>query len=185
MASSKCWFVLRHTHYPAPAFPDNGVGQSKGPICLGHLIPDLQHLDNVINRHGPEEFPPDMPAYLTQARDFNWQSEKDRGVDLSAEVGLPIATAVGVMAKGSASVAFRRSVSNFSEFKSLDTFIVQVTPSYIQDALDAEEVSEYVRKHTKFGTWSMFMITGIIVAKGGRVSASEGGKKGIGGGPGV
>ena len=89
------------------------------------------------------------------------------------------------MAKGSASVAFRRSVSNFSEFKSLDTFIVQVTPSYIQDALDAEEVSEYVRKHTKFGTWSMFMITGIIVAKGGRVSASEGGKKGIGGGPGV
>ncbi|KAK3682965.1 hypothetical protein B0T22DRAFT_502111 [Podospora appendiculata] len=187
MADSKCWFVLRHTHYPPPVFPsDGGVGRSTGPLCLGHLIPDLKHLDTVINREGPLAFPPDMPAYLTQMRDFSCHLATNRGVNTSAEVGIPIALAAGVTVKGSANSAFQRSVSNFSTFKSADIFIIQVTPSYIEDSLDTEEVRKYVKKHSKLGTWSLFMITGIIIARGGaKISTSDNSTRGIGGGPGA
>lgn len=185
MASDKCWFVLRHTHYPPPTFPENGVGKSEGPICLGHLIPDLKHLDNVINRNGPPEYPPDMPVYATKTRSFNWQSTQAYGVDMSATGGVPIAAVAGMVANGSASLAFQRSTSNFSEFGSLDTFVVQASPAYIEDTLEGKDAIEYVRKHTTLRAWSLFMITGIIVARGGRTVKSESRKKGIGGGPGM
>lgn len=70
-----------------------------GPICLGHLIPDLQHLDNVINRHGPLDIPPDMPIYPTKAHDLTFEINKSPGVELSANAGVPIAAAVGVTIK--------------------------------------------------------------------------------------
>ncbi|KAK3317158.1 hypothetical protein B0T19DRAFT_435967 [Cercophora scortea] len=187
MAGNKCWFVLRHTHYPPPTFPvGGGVGRSTGPLCPGHLVPDLKHLDNVINSKGPLAFPPDMPVYLAQTRNFSYESTKDSGVTLSAELGIPIAAVAGITAKGSASVAFRRSVSNFSAFKSVDTFLIQVNPSYIEDTPDSEEVSKYVQKYSKLGTWSIFMVTGIMIARGGgKISSSESSTKGLGGGPGA
>jgi hypothetical protein len=28
--ASKCWFVLKQTHYPPPAIPKNGIGHVSG-----------------------------------------------------------------------------------------------------------------------------------------------------------
>lgn len=183
--ASKCWFVLQQTHYPPPVIPKNGTGTSSGPICLGHLIPDLKHLDNVVNRHGPLWIPLDMPIYPTKAWDLTWEVNKNKRVDISGNAGVPIAAAAGLIIKQDAGVAFKRTVENFWEFESLDTFIIQPTSEYVEDSVEDEEVSTYLQKRGLFRSSSLFMITGIIVARGAKTKVSKVRKRDVHGGLGV
>jgi hypothetical protein len=185
--ASKCWFVLKQTHYPPPVIPKNGTGRvsRSGPICLGHLIPDLKHLDNVINRHGPLDIPPDMPIYPTKAWDLTWELSKSGGVDVFGEAGVPVATAAGITVKLDARVAFKRTIKNFSEFASLDTFIFQPTSEYVEDSVEDDEVAAYLEKRGLFGSSTIFMITGVIVARGAKTKTSEVRKRDVHGGSGV
>lgn len=185
--ASKCWFVLKHTHYPPPTIPQNGIGtvHGSGAICLGHLIPDLQHLDNVINRHGPLDVPTDMPIYPTKARKLEWEISHSSGVDLSANAGVPIAAAAGITLKLDAGVAFQRTTQNFWQFESLDTFIFQPTSAYIEDRIEDDEVAAYLKKLGPFKSSKVFMITGIIVARGANTKASESRIRGYHGGTGA
>ena len=149
--ASKCWFVLQQTHYPPPVIPKNGTGTSSGPICLGHLIPDLKHLDNVVNRHGPLWIPLDMPIYPTKAWDLTWEVNKNKRVDISGNAGVPIAAAAGLIIKQDAGVAFKRTVENFWEFESLDTFIIQPTSEYVEDSIeDGGDSLTYLQKRGLF-----------------------------------
>jgi hypothetical protein len=181
--ASKCWFVLQQTHYPPPVIPKNGIGTSSGPICLGHLIPDLKHLDHVINRHGPLEIPPDMPIYPTTAWDLTWEVNKSGGMNISGNTGVPITAAAGLTIKLDAGATFQGTVKNFWEFESLDTFIVQPTSEYVEDSVEDEEVSAYLQKRGLFGSSSLFMITGIKIARGAKTKASEVRKRDVYGGP--
>ncbi|KAF9879129.1 hypothetical protein CkaCkLH20_03362 [Colletotrichum karsti] len=183
--TSKCWFVLSQTHYPPPIIPEHGLGSSSGPICLGHLIPDLRHLDNVINRNGPLETPPSMPIHPTKAWELKWQRETSSGVDLSATAGVPIAAAAGLTMKLDAGIAFQTTVSNYWEFESLDTFIIQPTNSYVEDSLEPTEVGDYLKGRGWTKSSTMFMITGIIVARGASFSASKSRSHDVHGGPGA
>lgn len=185
--ASKCWFVLKQTHYPPPAIPKNGIGRvsGSGPICLGHLIPDLKHLDNVINRHGPLDIPADMPIYPSKAWDLTWEVNKSDGADVSGEVGVPIAAAAGLTIKSSAGVAFERSIKNFWDFESLDTFIIQPTGEYVEDSVEDDEVAAYLENRGLLKSSTMFMITGIIVARGAQVKTSNAQRRAVHGGPGV
>ncbi|PMD52483.1 uncharacterized protein K444DRAFT_619940 [Hyaloscypha bicolor E] len=185
--ASKCWFVLKQTHYPPPAIPKNGIGHvsGSGPICLGHLIPDLQHLDNVINRHGPLDVPPDMPIYPTKARELTFEINKTQGVEFSANTGVPIAAAAGLTIKLDAGLAFKQTVRNFWEFTSLDTFIFQPTGAYVEDSIEDNETRAYLAKLGLFQSSSIFMITGIIVARGAKSKTSEVRTRDVHSGPGV
>jgi hypothetical protein len=185
--ASKCWFVLKQTHYPPPVIPKNGTGRMKGrgPICLGHLIPDLQHLDNVINRHGPLDIPPDMPIYPTKAWDLTWEINNSDGVDVSATIGVPIAAAAGLTLKLDAGVAFKRTIKNFWEFASLDTFIFQPTDEYVEDSVEDDEVAAYLEKLGPFRSSKVFMITGVIVARGAKTKTSNVRSREAHGGPNV
>lgn len=169
----KCWFVLPYTHYPPPILAANGTGHSKGPICCGHVIPDLEHLDSVINRQGPEEIPPDMPLYHTQSRNLAWKQTSDIGTNNSFQFDTPGAAAIGLTAKASAGIAFNKSVSSYAKFGILDTFVMQVTHSYIEDTLCTEEVAKHIHTVKRLGSWSVFMITGVIVARGAELSKSK------------
>jgi hypothetical protein len=180
--ASKCWFVLKQTHYPPPVIPKNGTGSvsGNGSICLGHLIPDLKHLDNVINRHGPLDIPPDMPIYPTKAWDLTWEINNSAGVDVSANVGVPIAATAGLTLTLDARVAFKRTIKNSWEFASLDTFI-----EYVEDSVEDDEVAAYLEKLGPFKSSKVFMITGIIVARGAKMKTSDVRKRDLHGGPGV
>lgn len=172
--TDKCWFVLRHQHYPPPKLPANGVGTAQGPICPGHLIPDLKHLDNVINGKGPEEFPTDMPIYKRTTQDFLRTTEGGRDFAVSAGADVPVAAVIGVGINLRTETTFRRSVSNAWRFSALDTYIVQVTPAYVEDSMDAPEVLEYRKRHEVLGiSKSIFMITGIMVARAENSSSLE------------
>ncbi|KAH6886997.1 hypothetical protein B0T10DRAFT_539197 [Thelonectria olida] len=184
--TSKCWFVLRQTHYPPPVFPENGIGVAKGVICLGHVIPDLKQLDNIINTEGPNEFPPDMPVYPSTAWDLTWEATRGSGTGIDASVGAPIAAALGLELTLDAGVAFERSVQHSDQFEKLETFIIQPTDEYIEDTIEGTRVAKHVEKHTTLGiAKSIFMITGIIIARGAKTSRIESQKQGIHSGPGV
>jgi hypothetical protein len=185
--ASKCWFVLNQTHYPPPTIPKNGIGRvsRSGPICLGHIIPDLKHLDNVINRHGPLDIPPDMPIYPTKAWNIAREVNKSDGIEISGEAGVPIAAAAGLTITLDAGVAFERTIRNFWEFASLDTFIFQPTSEYIEDSVEDDEVATYLEKRGLFGSSTIFMVTGVIVARGAKTETSDVRKRDVHGGPGV
>lgn len=185
--ASKCWFVLKQTHYPPPSIPKNGIGSMKGggPICLGHLIPDLKHLDNVINHHGPLDIPPDMPIYPTKAWDLTWEANQTDGFDVSGNAGVPIAAAAGLTLELGARVAFQRTIKNFWKFASLETFIFQPTSEYVEDSIEDDEVMAYHKKRGFLNSSTVFMITGIMIARGAKTKTSDTGKRDIHGGPGV
>jgi hypothetical protein len=159
--------------------------RGRGPICLGHLTPDLQHLDNVINRHGPLDIPPDMPIYPTKAWDLTWEISNSDGVDVSATIGVPIAAAAGLTLKLDAGVAFKRTIKNFWEFASLDTFIFQPTDEYVEDSVEDDEVAAYLEKLGPFRSSKVFMITGVIVARGAKTKTSNVRSREAHGGPNV
>jgi hypothetical protein len=185
--ASKCWFVLKQTHYPPPVIPKNGTGRvsESGPICLGHLIPDLKHLDNIINRHGPLDISPDMPIYPTKALELTWEVNKSSGVNIFGGAGVPVAAAAGMTIKLDARVAFKRTIKNFWEFASLDTFIFQPTSEYVEDSVEDDDVAAYLEKRGLFRPPTLFMITGIIVARGTKSKTLEVRKRHIHGGLGV
>lgn len=184
----KCWFVLRQSHYPPPEYSE-AKDSSRGAICLGHIIPDLRHLDQIINVDGPEPYPPNMPVHPTKKWSLDWESDRDRHVTLSAKGGAP---AGPVQAQAAAAIAFKRFAGNHWNFESLDTSIIQPTLAYIEDSVESEPVRSFLdgKKSLGFGSWTLFMITGLVIARGAahkqhdatEASAhSQGGAKGPGG----
>lgn len=143
-----------------------------GPICLGHLIPDLRHLDNVINRQGPLDILPDMPIYSTKAWDLTWDMKESSGARVSGNAGVPLAVATGITIGLDASTAFKQTTQNYWEFTSLDTFIIQPTSEYIEDSVEDDEVVSYHKRRPSFSSSTLFMITGIIVARGAKKASS-------------
>lgn len=184
----KCWFVLSQTDYPPPQEVDEiGAVKQVGPLCLGHFVKDLKHLDHVINTSGPDPFPLDMPIYRTDPIEFEWESNKEGGFDLSAGAEVPVAAAVpGLSAKASLGLALKKTVGDSWLIEGLETVVVAPTRAYVNRCLAGEAMREFL-EHNKFGpTWSVFIITGLKIARGNTTrKTSRGGEKGISGGPGL
>jgi hypothetical protein len=140
---------------------------SKGPICLGHIIPDLKHLDDVINTDGPEPYPPGMSPYQSQMEQLKWDISKEQGIDLSAKIEVP----TGMLPVGptvDAGVVFKREIKNYWKFDKLDTTIIQPTVAYIDDSLEDPLVADFLSKKKGLGlsAWTLYMISGLIIARG-------------------
>ncbi|KAF5963527.1 hypothetical protein FCOIX_13805 [Fusarium coicis] len=183
----KCWFVLSQTHYPPPQESDeNGAFKQTGPLCLGHFIKNLQHLDDVINTGGPEPFPLDMPVYRTGPIEFEWESNKEGGFDVSVSADVPVAAAPGINAKASLGFALKKTVGNSWQIEQLETVTVEPTRAYVSRCLAGEQIVEFL-EDSKFGpTWSIFIITGLKIVRGNSTQkTSQGREKGLKGGPGV
>ncbi|KAN0076276.1 hypothetical protein V8E54_006418 [Elaphomyces granulatus] len=146
-----CWFILRQTHYPPP----------KDGARAYYRVPDLRHLNQVINGN-PYPYPRGIAVYEHRRGDLKWEIESQNGVDLSVKALLPIPHAGG-----------QRSVSRFWEFEALDVIFIQPTRAYIEDWLDDDLVKGYIDKHKNLGSWSLFMITGLTIARGARGHQKE------------
>ncbi|KAJ4317176.1 hypothetical protein N0V84_007480 [Fusarium piperis] len=171
----KVWFKLRHTHNPAPDVTTLGTSTETGPILLGQFIPDLNHLDQVINRGDIRPFPGDMKVWPSQTIRFRWDDSRSTQAGVSGSARAPAAAAAaGVDIQATASGAFRQSVDNYSEFESLDCYIVNPVKSYINEYLTGGSVAEHVKYDKTLGTWKLFIITGIMIARGAKTSNKEG-----------
>lgn len=170
----KCWFVLTQNHYPPPTLPVNGIGTGNGPICLGHIIPTTDDLDGVINRTLEGlTFTPAVPIYPTKAWDLEWKVSKDHQAGFSADVSAPVAQVVGLTVQANASLAFQRTVQRYRTFDRLDRYIILPTRNYIAESLDGAQVAEYIEQKKFLGSWKVYMITGLTIARGSRGGASE------------
>ncbi|KAK9853516.1 hypothetical protein MYU51_006701 [Penicillium brevicompactum] len=126
-----------------------------------------------------------MPIYHTKAWDLTFDSKRDNGIDLSAIADVPIAAAVGVNINLDAGVAFKKTKNNFWEFDSLDTFVIQPTREYIEDSLEDTEVAAYLKSRSPFGSSSLFMVTGVIIARGAKSKNTTSRERSVRGNPGV
>ncbi|KAL2692042.1 hypothetical protein Neosp_002445 [[Neocosmospora] mangrovei] len=182
----KCWFVLSQTHVPPPRVEDGAFTQT-GPLCLGHFIKDLKHLDHVINTNGPEQpFPLDMPIIRTGPIEFEWGSNREVGFDVSVGADVPVAAAPGINAKASLGLAFKKSLGTSWQIEQLETLTFNPTRSYINRCLAGEQIVEFLADN-KFGpTWKIFIVTGLKIVRGNSTQTiSHGRERGINGGPGV
>ncbi|KAH7159377.1 hypothetical protein DER46DRAFT_637873 [Fusarium sp. MPI-SDFR-AT-0072] len=169
----KVWFKLRQTDYPPPAEEIilRGDGDDlASPLCLGHFISDLKNLDFPLNRHSILPFPHRMRVFHSTTLNFNWDDTKLKSPGTNLAASAPILAAAGVTAKASLQFAFMRNVESHEEYERLDTYTVQPTKAYIQDCLAQQELKAHVKGKL---AWSMFMITGIKVARAGKRDVQE------------
>jgi hypothetical protein len=170
----KVWFKLRQTDYPPPpqAAIIRGCIGPEAPICLGHVFHDLKMLDHPINRHRIESLPRDMRVFSTRMIDFKWEDSKSQEKSMDMGASAPLATAAGLTLGGDVKLAFSNSVGSHEEYERLDKYIMQPSQSYISDCLDEEPLASYVKSKM---IWTVFMVTGLCIARKGASSASESG----------
>ncbi|RAO73557.1 uncharacterized protein BHQ10_009569 [Talaromyces amestolkiae] len=169
----KVWFKLRQTDYPPP--PEKSIlagngDDSSAPICLGHFIPDLKSIDFPINPGAILAFPPRMKVYHTHALDFKWDDSKNSETGTNWSGGVPIAPAAGLTFKGSLKLTFKKTLKNHEAYDRLDSYIVNPNRRYVEECLEQKELKKYLGDKKM---WSMFMITGLKVARVGTREAEK------------
>ncbi|KAF5700237.1 hypothetical protein FGLOB1_10904 [Fusarium globosum] len=169
----KVWFKLRQTDYP-PSPEDailHGDGDdSTAPLCLGHFISNLKTLDFPLNHGSILPFPSLMRPFCSSILNFTWDDTRLKSPGTNLAAGAPILAAAGVTAKASLQFVFMKTVESHEEYDRLDTYIVQPTKGYIRDCLEQDELKAHVKGKV---SWSVFMITGIKVARAGKREAQE------------
>ncbi|TGJ86466.1 hypothetical protein E0Z10_g2277, partial [Xylaria hypoxylon] len=175
LMTDKCWFVLRHTYHKPPTIPNHGIGQSTGPLCIGHVITSTQFLDIINPETGPVAYPPSMPVATGRVYSFKWRSTNDGHVDVSTNVDAPIAAIVGANLGLNAGIAFKSAVDRCWEFETLETFFVNITQSYVDDTMETKEVENYVDSHKEFlvKNPSLYIVTGIMLGRKAKLSESD------------
>ncbi|KAM0240020.1 hypothetical protein ACHAPO_003000 [Fusarium lateritium] len=163
----KVWFKLRQTdHYPPPE--DTillGDGDDlEATICLGHYVSDLKNLDFPMNRGSVLPFPRRMTVHRNSVQKFSWDENTHNAPGIHLGAGAPVLAAAGITVRANLQTAFMRTVENHESYEQLDTYTVQPTEAYIEDCLGQDELKAYVKGKPY---WSMFMITGIKVARTG------------------
>lgn len=171
----KCWFVLRQTHYAAPEYMHLSMayGEAEGPVRLGHFIPSPKEIDQVINSGGITPFPRDMRIWPTTAVDFRFSEKAERDIETSAKGGAPIAAVAGVTVNAEAGVVFKRMMGNTWAIDRLDTQIVQPTMAYLEKCRKSTQVAAWVEKNKVLGAWKVYMISGLMIARGAKNERKE------------
>lgn len=163
------WFPLKQTHYPPPSIPSMKTGHPTGPISIGHIIPDLRHLDNVINCKGFEPFPPNMDVFTAHYEQCHFGDHLNSEFVVQAKAEAPIKNVVPVVdVTGSAGLHHTNITSDRWEYDSVEEYAAYPTRQYIDRLLESKEVKQYIQKSKKLlGRWCVYMVTGIMVARGG------------------
>lgn len=176
----KCWIVLKQSDYPPPHVPESGFGIANGAICLGHIIPDADNLDGVINRSAEGiTFTPAVPIHHTESWWLDWKRDKGVEAGLAAGVAAPMGAGVPASAEQQMKLAFADIEKNHKQFDTLDRYVIQVDREFIETVLEDGAVAAHIKKtkgHRLLGIggqWSVFMITGIMVARGAKGGFGE------------
>lgn len=96
--------------------------------------------------------------------------------------------ATGITVGAELDAEFKKTTRNWAEFASLDTEVVQPSRAYIDQLLALPDVQEHIGRDSKarLGSWSVYVVTGLMIARaGGTVGSSEGQSRSLGGGPDV
>ncbi len=114
-----------------------------------------------------------MQVWPTKSVEFRWRDSRSRQVEASASANVPIAAAAGITVQAGIGTAFQKSVQNFVEFTSL-TASLSIPSSRISISASRKiPPASYIKEHKHFKTWSLFMVTGIMIARGGKTGTAK------------
>lgn len=115
-----------------------------------------------------------MPIFNTKLSGFKWCNDNNQGLGFSGAVSAPITNAVGLTAGGELNVALKKSAATFDEVEFLEVAIIQPRREFIDSCLALNEPSKWIEENRSLlGSWKVFMVTGIIVARGRKSRRSE------------
>ncbi|KAK2018696.1 hypothetical protein LZ32DRAFT_521240 [Colletotrichum eremochloae] len=153
--------------------------KASGSLLLGHIIPSLKALDQVINSEGPLPFPKDMRIEESTMHDVAWSTSKESGIQTGIKGDIPVAVALGISVRGDIALDYQRNNGSSWQFDRLDTQIIRPTRNYIRQCLNSPQVAAHIEKEKVklLNTWKLFMISGIRIARGARTEETEGKSK--------
>ncbi|UQC87828.1 uncharacterized protein CLUP02_13349 [Colletotrichum lupini] len=159
----KYWFVLDQTHYEAPVYVDETYREACGTLLLGHIIPGIKSLDQVINRDELPGFPRTFRVQRSTQSNVSWSRSTQLDGSAGASAGAPA----------------------LAGFDQLETQAIAPTTNYIQDCIRAPQVAAYVKQRKTLGSWKLYMITGIKIGKGAKLEHRDCQGKSGGSNPGI
>ena len=177
----KCWFVLRYQHYTAPKYESEHMayGKAEGPLRLGHLIPSPKAVDNIINTGNDVlPFPKDMSITKSRTKNFSYAKTVERTAEGGTSVEVPIAAVAGLNIILDSGALFQTIMGSTWNIEHLETQIMQPTADYVRQCREARTVTSWIEEHKKLGAWKMYMVTGLMIARGARHDVVDSKKKG-------
>jgi hypothetical protein len=176
------WYPLNQDHFPPPDLPESGLGTGNGVICLGHIIPRHSCLDKVFNRSEEGiQFTPSVPVIHEYPWKLDWIKDKGPDTGLATGVEAPMKAAALVSTEPHVQLRFEHTVTNHQKFDILDRYIINVDRAFIGNILEDEAVATRieqalgVRLSGLGDDWCIYMITGIMVARGATEKSEESG----------
>ncbi|KAK6208520.1 hypothetical protein QIS74_12038 [Colletotrichum tabaci] len=148
-------------------------GEASGNLLLGHVIPSLKALDQVINSDGPLPFPKDMRIEQSTMYDIQWSTSKESGIEASAKADVPVAAAAGLSVRGDVALEFQRGVGDSWQFDQVQTQTIRPTKNYIRQCLKTPLVAAHIDSVKFLDKWKLLMVSGIMIAKGARTERTE------------
>ncbi|KAK1508841.1 hypothetical protein CABS01_08071 [Colletotrichum abscissum] len=181
----KYWFVLDQTHYEAPVYVDETYREACGTLLLGHIIPGIKSLDQVINRDELPGFPRTFRVQRSTQSNVSWSRSTQLDGSAGASAGAPALAGVGISIQAGVKVGSTTGGSDSWEFDQLETQAIAPTTNYIQDCIRAPQVAAYVKQRKILGSWKLYMITGIKIGKGAKLEHRDCQGKSGGSNPGI
>jgi len=112
-----------------------------------------------------------MTVRRNSVLEFTWDDRKTNAPGINLAASAPVLAAAGVTIGASLQTTFMRTVVNHESYDRLDTYTVQPREEYIEECLQQEKLTSHVEGKA-FS--SMFMITGIKVARAGKREMQDG-----------
>ncbi|KAG7290047.1 hypothetical protein NEMBOFW57_000039 [Staphylotrichum longicolle] len=109
-----------------------------------------------------------MPGQPSTTYNFTWSDSSSRAVGVLGKASVPIASGIpGLDATASIGALFGKKVANYSHFARLDYWMTFPSRLYVNDCLRRREVEDHIKRVSSiFGGWTMYMITGLAIARG-------------------
>ncbi|KAK6208525.1 hypothetical protein QIS74_12043 [Colletotrichum tabaci] len=148
-------------------------GVAKGPLKLGHLLPGPRAVDNIINTGGVLPFPMDMRITKSNTLNLRYARRAEQMNEANAAIGAPLAQAAGLTAGVDAGTLFRQLMGDTWNIERLETQIVQPTFAYVEMCRTTPELASWVDRHKKLGAWTVYIVTGLMIARGAKNERTE------------
>jgi hypothetical protein len=108
-----------------------------------------------------------------------WNTDENGERSLNVSFDAPVAQALGLTVGAKLIAALKHSGHHYSSIESLEAITVDTSLSSLRSILNTEGTPEYIASQTSAGisNWNLYMITGVIVARGSKTIIQEGSRQ--------
>jgi len=142
-------------------------------------------VDNIINTGEMPSFDRDMRIFKSDIVNFRFSERGSRANEANAAVEATVDPTASATVNLDAGGMFTRMMGNAWDIDRLETQIFHPTVAYAQQACLVPEVKSWIDKHKLMGAWKVYMVTGLMIARGATHKSVEASEKDVHGGGGA